>query len=196
MIDNFISNLQDGIYHVLHINAYEHILFLIVLILPYLFKDWKRILLLITVFTVGHCLSLSLVTYNIISVDLKVISFLISFIILIVALFNIFTAGKKVLHTKIGVLFFITLFFGLVHGLGFADNLNALTTASENKLLAILEIALGLEIGQLIVAFIIVFLSFLCQTLFRFSKRDWIMVISAIVLGSLIPILINSSIFS
>lgn len=196
MIDNFISNLQNGIYHVLHINAYDHILFLIVLTLPYLFKDWKRILLLITVFTVGHCLSLSLVTYNVIRININVVTFFIPLTILIVALFNIFTAGKKIHQTKIGLLFFITLFFGLIHGLGFANDLNKLITASENKLLAILEIALGIEIGQLIIAFIVLFLSFICQTIFRFSKRDWIMVISAIVLGSVLPMLIGSELFS
>ncbi|WP_323789208.1 HupE/UreJ family protein [Psychroserpens sp.] len=196
MIDNLISNLQVGIYHVLHINAYDHILFLLVLTLPYLFKDWKRILLLISIFTIGHCLSLSLVTYNIISVDIKVISFLIPLTILIVALFNIFTAGKKAQQSKMGLLFFIALFFGLIHGLGFENDLNASLSASENKLLAIIEIALGIEIGQLVIAFIVIFLSFLCQTIFRFSKRDWIMVISAIALGCVLPMLINSKLFS
>ncbi|MBR9844740.1 MAG: HupE/UreJ family protein [Algicola sp.] len=196
MIDNFISNLQDGIYHVLHINAYDHILFLIVLTVPYLFKDWKRVLLLITVFTAGHCLTLSLATYNVISVNANVISFLIPLTILVVALFNIFTAGKKTHHTKIGLLFFMALFFGLIHGLGFADDLSNLITATENKFIAILEIALGIEIGQLIIAFIVIFLSFICQTIFRFSKRDWVMVISAIVLGSVLPLLINSQLFS
>ena len=196
MIDNFISNLQHGIYHVVHINAYEHILFLIVLSLPYFFKDWKRILLLITIFTVGHCLSLSLVTYNIVSLNIRVTSFLIPLTILIVSLFNIFTSGKKTHQSKFGFLFFITLFFGLIHGLGFANELKSLISASENKLLAIVEIALGIEIGQLIIAFIVIFLSFICQTIFRFSRRDWIMVISAIVLGSVLPILITNELFS
>lgn len=196
MIDNFISNLQDGIYHVLDVRAYDHILFLIVLILPYLFKDWKRILLLITVFTVGHCLSLSLVTYNIISVNVKLVSFLIPLTILIVAIFNIFTAGRKSHHPKIGMVFFITLFFGLVHGLGFANDLNSLISESENKFLGLIEIAIGIEIGQLVIAFIVVFLSFICQTIFRFSKRDWVMILSAIVLGSVLPMLINSNLFS
>ncbi|WCO01971.1 HupE/UreJ family protein [Psychroserpens ponticola] len=196
MIDNFISNLQDGIYHVLHFSAFDHILFLIVLTLPYLFKDWKRLLLIITLFTFGHCISLSLVTYNIISVDIKVISFLIPLTISIVALFNIFTSGKKILQTKTGLLFLIAFIFGLVHGLGFENDLNSLISASENKLLAILEIALGIEIGQLVITFIVIFLSFLCQTIFRFSKRDWVMVISSIVLGCVLPMLINSKLFS
>lgn len=196
MIDNFISNLQDGIYHVLHINAYDHILFLIVLTLPYLFKDWKRILLLITIFTVGHCFSLSLVSYNIVNVKITVVSFIIPLTILIVALFNILTAGKKVHHTKISFLLLITLFFGLIHGLGFAKDLNSLISTSDHKLLAIVEIALGIEIGQLVIVFSVLFLSFICQTIFRFSRRDWIMVISSIVLGGVLPMLINSDLFS
>ena len=107
-----------------------------------------------------------------------------------------FTAGRKTHHPKIGLLFFITLFFGLIHGLGFANDLNTLISASENRFIAILEIALGIEIGQLVIAFIVIFLSFICQTIFRFSKRDWVMVISAIVLGSVLPMLINSNLFS
>lgn len=196
MIDNFISNLQDGIYHVVHISAYDHILFLIVLSLPYLFKDWKRVLLLISVFTLGHCLSLSLVTYNVVSVSPQVLSFLIPLTILCMAVFNIFTAGKKAHHTKIGLLFFVTLFFGLIHGLGFVNDFKTLVAPFENKLLAILEIAIGMQIGQIIIAFMVIFLSFLCQTIFRFSKRDWIMVISAIVVGCVLPMLIQSDLFS
>jgi len=196
MIDSFLSNLQDGIYHIFNISAYDHILFLIVLIIPYLFKDWKRILLLITVFTIGHCFSLSLVTYGAITVNTNIISFLIPFTILIVALFNIFTTGKKTHQAKIGLLFFATLFFGLVHGFGFVNNFNSLVSSSEHQLLAILEIGLGIEIGQLVIAFIVLFISFLCQTIFRFSKRDWVMVISAIVLGCVLPMLIQSELFS
>ena len=196
MIDNFIANLQDGIHLMLNIDSINHFLFLIVLIIPYLFKDWKRILLLITTFILGHCLSLSFSVYNIIQIDPKVVSIIIPLIILIIALINIFSAGKKTHHTKIGLLFLISLFFGLIHGFSFKNNFEALVSSSESKLLAILEIGLGMEVGLLIIAFIIVFLSFLCQTLFRFSKRDWIMVISSIVLGCVIPILIYNNCFS
>lgn len=196
MIDNFLSNFQDGVFHVLHLNAYDHILFLIVLVIAYLFKDWKRVLLLVTVFTIGHCISLALSTYGIITVNVKLIEFLIPLTILVVALFNVFTAGKKSHGTKVGLLFFATLFFGLIHGLGFVDTFEKMISTSESKLLALLEIGLGIEVGQLVVAFIVMFLSFLCQTIFRFSKRDWVMVISAIVLGFVLPMLIQSDLFS
>ena len=196
MIDNFVSNFQDGVFHILHLKAYDHILFLIVLAIPYLFKDWKRVLLLVTVFTLGHCLSLGLTIYNIITVNVRLVEFLIPITILIVALFNVFTSGKKSHGKTIGLLFFATLFLGLIHGLGFVGVFDKLVSGSENKLLALLEIGLGIEVGQLIIVFIVIFLSFLCQTIFRFSKRDWVMVISAVVVGFVLPMIINSEMLS
>lgn len=196
MIDNFLSNFQDGVYHVLQINAYDHILFLIVLTVAYLFKDWKRVLLLVTVFTLGHCISLALTTYDVVSVNATLIEFLIPLTILTVGLFNIFTAGKKSHGKTVGLLFLATLFFGLIHGLGFVVTFESMITKSENKLLALLEIGLGIEVGQIVVAFIVIFLSFLCQTIFRFSKRDWVMVMSAIVVGFVLPMLIQNDFFS
>lgn len=196
MLNDFLSHMQSGMYHVLNVNAYDHILFLIVLTIPYLFKDWKRVLFLITVFVLGHSVSLALATYDVMSVNNKWIEFLVPLTILIIALFNVFTAGKKAQNEKVGILFFATLFFGLMHGLGFVNIFESSIGNSSNKLLALLEIAIGLEIGQLIVVFIILFLGFLCQTLFRFSKRDWVMVISAIVVGLVIPMLIRNNIFT
>ncbi|MDG5490828.1 HupE/UreJ family protein [Psychroserpens sp. SPM9] len=196
MIDDFLSNFKDGVYHVLHLNAYDHLLFLVVLAVPYLFKDWKRVLLLVSVFTLGHCVSLILTTYNIITINVKFIEFLILITILIIGLFNVFTAGKKSHGNKVGLLFFVTLFFGLIHGFGFSSTFETLVSASESKLLAIIEIGLGIEVGQLVVAILIIFLSFICQTLFRFSKRDWVMVMSAIVVGFVLPMLIKSELLS
>jgi hypothetical protein len=144
----------------------------------------------------GHSVSLAFATYGVIIVSNKLIEFLIPMTILIIALFNVFTAGKKTQNEKVGMLFFITLFYGLIHGLGFVNVFEAAISKSENKLISLLEISLGIEIGQLIVVFIILFLGFLSQTLFRFSKRDWVMVISAIVVGLLIPMLIKSNIFA
>ncbi len=178
--------------HVLDINAYDHVLFLLVLTVPYMFKDWKRVLLLVTMFTLGHTISLVLAVYGVISVNANLVEFLIPITILIVALYNIFTAGKKAPNEKIGVLFFSTLFFGLIHGLGFAGEFKMFVGRSDNKLLPLIEFALGIELAQLIIVFVVLFVGFLCQTIFRFSRRDWMMVLSAIVVGLVIPMLINS----
>ena len=94
MLENFWFNVEYGMNHVLDINAYDHVLFLIVLTIPYVFKNWKRVLLLVSVFTLGHTLSLTLAAYGAVSVSSNLVEFLIPVTILVVALFNVFTAGK------------------------------------------------------------------------------------------------------
>lgn len=196
MFDNFWFNVQYGMNHVLDIKAYDHVLFLLVLTVPYMFKDWKRVLLLVTMFTLGHTISLILSVYGIVNVNSNLVEFLIPITILVVALYNVFTAGKKAPSEKIGILFFTTLFFGLIHGLGFASEFKMFVGRTGDKLLPLIEFALGIELAQIIIVFIVLFFGFICQTIFRFSKRDWIMVISAIVIGLVIPMLINNNIFA
>lgn len=192
MLEELWFNVHYGINHVLDINAYDHVLFLIVLTVPFMFKDWKRVFLLVSMFTLGHTLSLILATYGAVKVSADIVEFLIPASILIAALFNVFTSGKGAQKEKIGLLFITTLFFGLIHGLGFAREFKLLVGGDDNKLLTLLEFALGIEIAQIIIVFIVLFLGYLTQTLFRFTKRDWIMVVSAIVVGLVIPMLLNS----
>ena len=196
MLETFWTNVQYGINHVLDIKGYDHLLFLMVLAVPYVFKDWKRVLLLITMFTLGHTLSLVLSTYGIVTVNGKLVEFLIPVTILIIAVYNVFTASKKGKGNKIGLLFFTALFFGLIHGLGFARYLKMLAGQSENKIELLLEFALGIEIAQVIIVFVVLFLGFLGQTIFRFSRRDWVMVISAVVVGLVIPMIIQSDLLN
>ncbi len=195
MLDEFWMNVKFGMNHVLDINAYDHVLFLIVLTIPYIFKDWKRVFLLVTMFTLGHTVSLLLAVYGAINIKASIIEFLIPITILIIALFNVFTAGKGAQKEKVGILFFSTLFFGLVHGLGFAREFKMYIGKASSKLIPLLEFALGIEIAQIIVVFIVLLLGYIFQTIFRFSKRDWIMVVSAIVIGLVIPMLINNNPF-
>lgn len=192
MLENFWFNVEYGINHVLDINAYDHVLFLIGLTAPYAFKDWKRVLLFVTMFTLGHTLSLVLAAYEIVSVDASLVEFLIPITIMIVAVYNVFTAGKGAQKERIGVLFFTTLFFGLIHGLGFAREFRMLLGDSDNKLVLLLEFALGIELAQVIIVFMVLFLSYVGQSIFRFSKRDWVMVVSSIIIGLIIPMLLNS----
>ncbi len=192
MLENFWFNVQYGINHVLDIKGYDHLLFLMVLAVPYVFKDWKRVLLLVSMFTLGHTLSLVLSAYGIVSVNGKLVEFLIPVTILITAIYNIFTASKKNKSNKIDLLFFATLFFGLIHGLGFAREFKMFAGQSENKLELLIEFALGIEIAQVIIVFIVLFLGFLCETIFRLSRRDWVMVLSAVVVGLVIPMIVQS----
>ncbi|TCK65016.1 HupE/UreJ protein [Winogradskyella wandonensis] len=194
-MSDFFFNVKYGLNHVLDINGYDHVLFLIVLSVPYVFKDWKRVLVLVSLFTLGHTLSLVLAAYNIVSVSGKLVEFLIPITIIIGAIYNVYTGGENEKRKSLSVLFFTALFFGIIHGLGFAREFTMVFGDAENKPLALLEFALGIELAQVIIVFVVMFLGFLLQTLFRFSKRDWVMVLSSIVIGLVIPILIENSIF-
>ena len=185
-----------GLKHVLDIKAYDHVLFLIALTVPYLFKDWKRLLLLITFFTLGHTVALILSVFGIVTVKANLIEFVIPITILLVAIFNLFTAGKNSKNEGISIIAFVTLFFGIIHGLGFSNYFKTLLpgTASE-KVLPLAEFALGIEAAQIIVVFVILIISYIVQTVFRFSKRDWALVMSAFIIGVVIPLIIQNPVW-
>lgn len=185
-----------GLKHVLDINGYDHVLFLIALCVPYAFKDWKRVLLLVTLFTVGHTISLILSVYGVVQVKASLIEFLIPITILITALFHLFTAGKSSKKESISFVASVTLFFGIIHGLGFSNYFKSiLPGSSSDKLLPLLEFALGIEAAQIIVVIIVLIISYIVQTVFRFSKRDWTLVASAFVCGVVVPMIIESEIW-
>jgi hypothetical protein len=196
-MSQFWIYFQIGLKHVLDIHAYDHVLFLIALTVPYLFKDWKRILVLVSVFTIGHTLALLLSVFGIISIKVNLVEFLIPITILITAVYHLFTAGKTSKNDGINLIFFVTLFFGIIHGLGFSNYFKSILGGSPtSKLLPLGEFALGIEAAQLVVVFVVLVLSYIVQTVFRFSKRDWALVMSAFIIGVVIPMIIESPIWN
>lgn len=196
-MSEFWIYFQIGLKHVLNIHAYDHVLFLIALTIPYAFKDWKRILLLISVFTIGHTLALLLSVFGIIAIKVNIVEFLIPITILITAFFHLFTAGKASKNGSINLIFFVTLFFGIIHGLGFSNYFKTILGGSPtSKLLPLGEFALGIETAQLIVVFVVLIISYIVQTIFRFSKRDWALVMSAFIIGVVIPMIVENPIWN
>jgi len=195
-MSEFWIYFNTGLRHVLDINAYDHVLFLIALIVPYAFKDWKRVLILVTLFTAGHTLALLLSVYKIVSVRIDLVEFLIPITIFATAIFHLFTAGKTGKKESISFVSFVTLFFGIIHGLGFSNYFKTILPGdASDKLLPLLEFALGIEAAQMIVVLIVLIFSYIVQTIFRFSKRDWTLVMSAFVAGVVIPMIIESEIW-
>jgi len=193
-MDDFILFLKLGLYHVLDWQAYDHILFLIVLTVIYTLHDWKKVLWLITLFTLGHTLTLALAAYKIIAIDINIIEFLIPVTILITALVNILTIKKR--PSKVNnINLFFAFFFGLIHGLGFSNYFRMIIEDSEAKLIPLLEFAIGIEIAQLVIVLGILFLGYIAQNILKISKRDWVLILSSIVIGVVIPMLTERKIW-
>jgi hypothetical protein len=189
-MSDFLLYLKLGLTHVLDWQAYDHILFLIVLVAAYNFSNWKRIFILVSLFTLGHTVSLLLVNYSVVAISSKWVEFLIPVTILVAAFYNLLTSGKNNRSEKVGLFYVITIFFGLVHGFGFATYYKMI--AGGNEILPLLEFALGIELAQIIVVTIVLIFSFIFQSILRFNKKDWVLVVSSIVIGLVIPMLQNN----
>ena len=196
-MSQFWLYFKIGLNHVLDIHAYDHVLFLIALMVPYAFKDWKRIFVLVTLFTLGHTLSLFLAVFGVVSINPVYIEFLIPITILVTAIFHLFTAGKNSKTESISFVSIVTLFFGIIHGLGFSNYFKAILPGNAtDKMLPLLEFALGIEAAQIIVVICVLILSYIVQTFFRFSKRDWALVMSSFIIGVVLPMIIESEIWN
>lgn len=187
-MDDFKLFIELAFKHVLDWQAYDHILFFIVLTVVYTFSDWKKALLLITFFTIGHTATLGLATFDIISVKKSIIEFLIPFTIFITAAVNIVTINKKSFHRS-NINLFFAFFFGLIHGLGLSGFLKMTLADGEAKLAPLLEFALGVELAQVIIVLLILIAGYIAQYFLRIKKRDWILALSSIVIGIVIPML-------
>ena len=195
-MDLFWVYFQIGLKHVLDINSYDHILFLLALTVPYAFKDWKKVLLLISIFTIGHTLALLLSVFGIITIKASFVEFLIPISIFFAAVYNLFTAGKSSKNSSISLIGFLTLFFGIIHGLGFSNYFNTILSGNAtDKLIPTLEFALGIETAQIIIVFLVLLLSFIVQNFLKFSKRDWTLVVSSVIIGIVIPMIVESEIW-
>lgn len=195
-MSEFMLYLKIGLNHVLDLNAYDHVLFITALVVPYHFKDWKKLLTLVSVFTFGHTLALVLAVFELLKINITLVEFLIPVTILCTAVYNLFHSGKSHRNSTITVAAFITLFFGLIHGLGFSNYFNSILAGTpSDKLLPMLQFAVGIELAQLAVVFSVLIVSFLVQYFIRNSKKNWILITSSIIIGIVIPMLIESEIW-
>jgi len=195
-MNDFWIFFKVGLNHVLDLHGYDHLLFLIALTAPYVAKEWKKILILVSFFTLGHTLALLLSVFNVIAVKAEIVEFLIPITILIAALFNLIMAGKTAKNGSMTFVASVTVFFGIIHGLGFSNYFNSILPGKPaEKLGPLFEFALGIESAQILVVIGVLILGFIAQTLFRFNKRDFTLIMSSFVIGVLVPLLIENPIW-
>ena len=173
---------QIGFNHIANLSGMDHILFVAALCIRYQLSDWKKWLILVTAFTIGHSVTLVLSVFNYLDFATNWIEFLIPVTILITAISNMFVK-KFSFNTKFPVIYFFALFFGLVHGLGFSFYLKSLLGMQQNIAPALLAFNLGLEIGQILIVMAILVISFIFVTLLKAPRRDIILIVSGGILA-------------
>jgi hypothetical protein len=173
---------QIGFNHIANLSGMDHILFVTALCIRYQLSDWKKWLILVTAFTIGHSVTLVLSVFNYLDFSTNWIEFLIPVTILITSISNMFVK-KFSFNTKFPVIYFFALFFGLVHGLGFSFYLKSLLGMQQNIAPALLAFNLGLEIGQILIVMAILVNSFIFVTLLKAPRRDIILIVSGGILA-------------
>ena len=176
-MQDFIFYLKLGWEHIISLDALDHQLFVLVLVAVYSFGDWKKILVLVTAFTIGHSITLALSTLHIIRISSDWVEFLIPLTIVITAFDNIIFKGNQSKLMRIN--YFLALFFGLIHGMGFANTARMMLAKEQNLFTPLLGFNIGLELGQIVVVIAFLILLFVVIKIFRVHKKDWIMFISS-----------------
>lgn len=178
-MQDFILYLKLGWEHIISLDALDHQLFVLVLMAIYVFKDWKKILWVVTAFTIGHSITLVLSAFDILRAPAKWIEFLIPLTIVITALDNILMRNKP--QSLMQANYFFALFFGLIHGMGFANTARMMMSKEQSIIVPLLGFNIGLEVGQIAVVIVIMILHFVMLTLFRINKKEWVMFVSSAV---------------
>nr|WP_299388539.1 HupE/UreJ family protein [Allomuricauda sp.] len=184
--------LKLGFEHISNLAGYDHILFLIVLCAVYRIQQWRNILILVTAFTIGHSVTLALVSLEIISIPSNIIKFLIPTTIFVTALHNVIVPNSDMGANKMRRNYAMALFFGFIHGMDFSNYFKALLMDPKDVLVPLLGFNLGIELGQLLVVLFIVGIAFVFLEIIKTKHRDWTVFISGAAAGmSLIWMLEN-----
>jgi hypothetical protein len=193
-MEQFSLYFEIGREHILDLSmGLDHILFVFALAAGYLISDWKKILVLVTAFTIGHSITLALATLKIISVRTDMVEFAIVVTIFIAAVSNLFQKGQ-VSEARVQLNYIYALFFGLIHGLGFSNTLRAMLSKSQDLTTPLLAFNLGLEFGQIIIVVVFLAAGFIAVSLFGVGRRDWKIIVSSAIAGASL-LLIQDRIF-
>ena len=175
-MNDFTFYFSLGWHHIINWEALDHLMFITALAAIYLIKNWKQVLVLVTAFTIGHSLTLALSTYDIIRVKSDWVEFLIPLTIVITAVFNLLL--KDFTPKKLRLNYFLALFFGLIHGMGFANTVRFMLAKEQHIAIPLFGFNVGLEAGQIVVVLIILTAAYLAITKAGLSRRVWVYALS------------------
>lgn len=176
-MNDFRLYFEIGYKHISDLRGIDHILFVMALCLRYQFGDWRKIIILVTAFTIGHSITLALSVFNLVNYSYKWIEFLIPVTIVITAISNVFVK-KFAFRSRFPIIYFFALFFGLVHGLGFSTYLKSLLGSDHSVVGQLLAFNLGLEVGQLLIVSIVLIISFIFVSILKCNRREYLLYLS------------------
>ncbi len=185
--------LTIGWRHIIDIRAYDHLLFIITLCALFEVKEWKKLGVIITAFTIGHSVTLALSTLHIIPFSSYWVELLIPVTIMLTAIFNVAqkktysnTFDKRILRNYI-----LAMVFGCIHGMGFANSFQLLASEGESIVKQLLAFNIGLELGQIAIISLFMLLFFALTQLTHIAQRNWTLFVSGAGFGVALTLFIE-----
>ncbi len=177
-MNDFKIFFVTGWEHIISLGALDHILFIIALSAIYLISNWKQVLILVTAFTIGHSVTLALSVYDIFRLSDKWVEFLIPCTIMFTGIFNFLLKDFNTKSFRLN--YFIALFFGLIHGMGFANTIRFMLSKNQNIGIPLLSFNVGLEAGQIFVVTGILLINFIFITKIKLRQKIWVWTLSGL----------------
>lgn len=175
--------------HIISVDALDHQLFIIALAALYTWSDWKKVLVLVTAFTIGHSVTLLLSVLDWIRLDSQWVEFLIPLTIMITAALNLFQLNQK--QTTSISTYGLALFFGFIHGMGFANSIRFMLAQDQQIGWGLFGFNVGLEVGQMLVVVLLLCINHFVTFIAKLSAHKWNFIISCLVLGIAFGITMN-----
>ncbi|MDP5140156.1 MAG: HupE/UreJ family protein [Spirosomaceae bacterium] len=188
-MEEFQLYAKLGFNHITDLNGYDHILFIVALCAIYQFSEWKKLLILVTAFTLGHSLTLALAVLNIIEVPSELIEFLIPVTIVLTAIFNLRKPPAKKQRSFGSFSYWLAAGFGLIHGMGFSNYLRSLLGKNSDIITQLLAFNIGLEVGQLVIVALLLITTFVVVDFARVKHRMWSVWLSGLAAGAALVIM-------
>ena len=192
-MSEFSAFLKLGFDHISDLQAYDHLLFIVTLCAVYQWKEWKKLLVLVTAFTIGHSVTLALSALDVVRLRADLVETLIPITILLTAIHNVMSKKPTggTFSKSVSINYFIALFFGLIHGMGFANYFRNLFGEMGGIIKPLFAFNLGLEVGQLMIVVIFFGFYFLLSQIFSIRHREWNLFISGAGAGVALTLIVN-----
>lgn len=188
-MSSFNSYLRLGFEHILNIEALDHVIFIIVLLAAHRPRHWLKMLIAVSLFGIGHSISLTLASFDFVSIDSQLIEFLIPLTILFTAILNLSKFGP---NPESKGKYWISILFGIIHGLGFSNYYEMLVMGENRYWSALLPFNLGIELGQILIFAGFLVIMFLGQVVMNLKNRDWNIFFSGLGFGLALVMLLKN----
>lgn len=183
-MSNFWVYFNYGFHLVINFKQPLLFLFFLLISLPFVSKDFLQLLQLLLLYCLSFMLPFTLFAFGLATIKVYAQQSILPLFLIVLGMYFILMAGKMYKKGTYTLLYFVTFVFGILYAILHSAAWHPYFNINQSGLLLCLSFfAVGLLSGLIVVVVLQLLLSYVMQTVFKFSKRDWFILISALIIG-------------